>query len=302
MNFFLRSLLVVIAFVSTFEIVAQPDEDLLNLLGDSVIERDFTSATFKSTRVINLHSNEQAAAGEMDFRISHRFGFLNTGAYNLFGLDQALMRFGFEYGITDKLMVGVGRSNVNKAYDAFVKYKIIRQQTGKRNVPVSISYFGSMVCNTIEWPDPSAPNFFSSRLYYTHQILVARKFNEQFSMLLAPGVVHRNWVETFDEKNDVFNVGIGGRYRLTKRFAINGEYIYNLPNQLASQYVNSFSLGCDIETGGHVFQLHLTNSTSMTEPGFITESVGKWKKGGIHFGFNVSRIFNVHTPKKKIQE
>ena len=302
MNFFLRSLLVVIAFVSTFEIVAQPDEDLLNLLGDSVIERDFTSATFKSTRVINLHSNEQAAAGEMDFRISHRFGFLNTGAYNLFGLDQALMRFGFEYGITDKLMVGVGRSNVNKAYDAFVKYKIIRQQTGKRNVPVSISYFGSMVCNTIEWPDPSAPNFFSSRLFYTHQILVARKFNEQFSMLLAPGVVHRNWVETFDEKNDVFNVGIGGRYRLTKRFAINGEYIYNLPNQLASQYVNSFSLGCDIETGGHVFQLHLTNSTSMTEPGFITESVGKWKKGGIHFGFNVSRIFNVHTPKKKIQE
>ena len=302
MKISLRSVLLFFAIGTSLYTVAQPEEDLLSLIGDSVVERDFTSATFKSTRVINLHSNEQAAAGEMDFRISHRFGFLNTGAYNLYGLDQALMRFGFEYGITDKLMVGVGRSNVNKAYDAFAKYKIIRQQTGKRNVPVSVSYFGSIVCNTIEWPDPTAPNFFTSRLFYTHQLLVARKFNEQFSLLLAPGLVHRNWVETFDEKNDVFNVGIGGRYRITKRFAINGEYVYNLPNQLASQYVNSFSLGCDIETGGHVFQLHLTNSTSMTEPGFITESVGKWSKGGIHFGFNVSRIFNVHTPKKKLEE
>jgi hypothetical protein len=302
MKITLRSVLLFFAISISFYTVAQPEEDLLSLIGDSVVERDFTSATFKSTRVINLHSNEQAAAGEMDFRISHRFGFLNTGAYNLFGLDQALMRFGFEYGITDKLMVGIGRSNVNKAYDAFTKYKIIRQQTGKRNVPVSVSYFGSIVCNTIEWPDPTAPNFFTSRLFYTHQLLVARKFNEQLSLLIAPGLVHRNWVETFDEKNDVFNVGIGGRYRITKRFAINGEYVYNLPNQLAQQYVNSFSLGCDIETGGHVFQLHLTNSTSMTEPGFITESVGKWSKGGIHFGFNVSRIFNVHTPKKKLEE
>ncbi|MBM3448713.1 MAG: hypothetical protein FJX90_06365 [Bacteroidetes bacterium] len=302
MKISLRSVLLFFAIGTSLYTVAQPEEDLLSLIGDSVVERDFTSATFKSTRVINLHSNEQAAAGEMDFRISHRFGFLNTGAYNLFGMDQALMRFGFEYGITDKLMAGIGRSNVNKAYDAFAKYKIIRQQTGKRNVPVSVSYFGSIVCNTIKWPDPGAPNFFTSRLFYTHQLLIARKFNEQLSLLLAPGLVHRNWVETFDEKNDVFNVGIGGRYRITKRFAINGEYIYNLPNQLASQYANSFSLGCDIETGGHVFQLHLTNSTSMTEPGFITESVGKWSKGGIHFGFNVSRIFNVHTPKKKIEE
>ncbi|MFM7683546.1 MAG: DUF5777 family beta-barrel protein [Bacteroidota bacterium] len=278
---------------------AQPTEDLLSLIADSTVERDFTSATFKSTRVINLQSNEQVAAGELDFRISHRFGFLNTGAYNLFGLDQALMRLGFEYGITDKLMVGIGRSNVNKAYDAFLKYKILRQQTGKRNIPISISYFASTVCNTIEWQDPNAPNFFSSRLFYTHQLIATRKFNEQFSLLLAPTLVHRNWVETFDEKNDVFSLGIGGRYKLTKRFALNGEYIYVLPNQLAAGFVNSFSLGCDIETGGHVFQLHLTNSTSMTEPGFITENTGKWKNGGIHFGFNVSRVFNVYNPKKK---
>ncbi|MFM7769640.1 MAG: DUF5777 family beta-barrel protein [Bacteroidota bacterium] len=278
---------------------AQPTEDLLSLIADSTVERDFTSATFKSTRVINLQSNEQVAAGELDFRISHRFGFLNTGAYNLFGLDQALMRLGFEYGITDKLMVGIGRSNVNKAYDAFLKYKILRQQTGKRNIPISISYFASTVCNTIEWQDPNAPNFFSSRLFYTHQLIATRKFNEQFSLLLAPTLVHRNWVETFDEKNDVFSLGIGGRYKLTKRFALNGEYIYVLPNQLAVGFVNSFSLGCDIETGGHVFQLHLTNSTSMTEPGLITENTGKWKNGGIHFGFNVSRVFNVYNPKKK---
>jgi hypothetical protein len=303
-------LLLALLFFSQLAILAQPgdsiliptdEEDLLSLLGGDE-EQTYTTATFKTTRIINMHSVENAAAGVMDFRISHRFGFINTGAYDLFGLDQALMRIGFEYGITDRLMVGMGRSNVNKAYDSFLKYKILRQGSGKHNIPLSVSYFASAVCNTVKWADPNRDNYFSSRMQYTHQLLIARKFNNDLSLQLTPTLVHKNLVPTLQDKNDILAMGFGGRYKLTQRFSVNGEYIYVLPNQITSTFYNSLSLGVDIETGGHVFQLHLTNSTSMLEPGFITESVGQWKKGGIHFGFNVSRVFTVKDKREKPEE
>lgn len=303
-------LLLALLFFSQLVILAQPgdsilvktdEDDLLSLLGDDE-EQSYTSATFKTTRIINMHSVENAAAGVMDFRISHRFGFINTGAYDLFGLDQALMRIGLEYGVTSRLMVGFGRSNVNKAYDSFLKYKILRQGSGKRNIPVSVSYFASAVCNTVKWADPNRDNYFSSRMQYTHQLLIGRKFNNDLSLQLTPTLVHKNLVPTLQDKNDILAMGFGGRYKLTQRFSVNGEYIYVLPNQISSTFYNSLSLGVDIETGGHVFQLHLTNSTSMLEPGFITESVGQWKKGGIHFGFNVSRVFTVKEKREKPEE
>jgi hypothetical protein len=303
-------MLLALLFFSQLAILAQPgdslqvqssEEDLLSLLvGEE--DQTYTTATFKTTRVINLQSVENAAAGVMDFRISHRFGFINSGAYDLFGLDQALMRFGLEYGVTDRLMVGVGRSNVNKAYDSFLKYKILRQGSGKHNIPISMSYFGSAVCNTVKWSDPNRDNYFSSRMQYTHQLLIARKFNKDLSLQIAPTLVHKNLVPTLQDKNDILAMGFGGRYKLTQRFSVNGEYIYVLPNQITSTYYNSLSLGVDIETGGHVFQLHLTNSTSMLEPGFITESVGQWKNGGVHFGFNVSRVFTVVDKRAKPED
>ena len=303
-------LMLALLFFSQLVILAQPgdsilvktdEEDLLALLGGDE-EQSYTSATFKTTRIINMHSVENAAAGVMDFRISHRFGFINTGAYDLFGLDQALMRIGLEYGVTSRLMVGFGRSNVNKAYDSFLKYKILRQGSGKRNIPVSVSYFASAVCNTVKWADPNRDNYFSSRMQYTHQLLIGRKFNNDLSLQLTPTLVHKNLVPTLQDKNDILAMGFGGRYKLTQRFSVNGEYMYVLPNQITSTFYNSLSLGVDIETGGHVFQLHLTNSTSMLEPGFITESVGQWKKGGIHFGFNVSRVFTVKEKREKPEE
>jgi Membrane bound beta barrel domain (DUF5777) len=293
----LSALFVCLATLAYSQPTDPAEEDLLSLLGTSE-EVNYTTATFKTTRIINMHSVEQAAPGVLDFRINHRFGFLNGGPYEFFGLDQALMRLGFEYGITDRLMVGVGRSNVNKAFDAFAKFKILRQSTGGKNMPISLSYFTSIVCNSQKFADPNATNFFTDRLYYTHQLLIARKFNNELSLQLTPTFVHSNLVANSSLPNDVYAMGFGGRYKLTQRFAINGEYIYVLPNQLAAGFYNSLSAGVDIDTGGHIFQLQLTNSTSMVEPGFITQTVGQWKKGGIHFGFNVSRVFTVHTPKK----
>lgn len=277
----------------------QPDDgqDLLSLLGTEETT-DYTTATFKSTRVINMHSNEQAAGGVLDFRISHRFGYLNTGPSEFFGLDGATIRLGLEYGISDRIMVGFGRSSFNKTLDGFAKVKILRQSTGKRKMPVSLSAFTSMIVETAKWRYPERTNYFSSRLKYTYQLIVTRKFSEKLSLQLTPTVVHRNLVATLDEAHDVYALGAGGRYKLTRRTSVNAEYFYVPEGQLAPNYRNSLSLGFDIETGGHVFQLHFTNSTSMVEPGFITETVGDWTNGDIHFGFNVSRVFTIREKKK----
>ncbi len=293
-------LLILLAiFLSGITGHAQPEdgEDLLSLLEEEETT-DYATATFKSTRIINGHSVEQTSGGVLDFRISHRFGFLNTGPYEFFGLDGATIRLGLEYGITDWWMVGFGRSSFNKALDGFTKVKILRQSSGKRRMPISVSWFSSAVANMLKWKYPERENYLSSRFQYTHQLLIARKFNDRLSLQLTPTVVHRNLVETKAEAHDVYALGGGGRFKITKRTSFNAEYFYVLPDQIKSMYKNSLSLGFDIETGGHVFQLHVTNSTSMVEPGFVTETIGEWEEGDIHFGFNVSRVFTLKEKKK----
>lgn len=275
-------------------LTAQTDEDdLLALLGEEEVT-DYTYATFKANRIINLHSVENTAKGVLDIKISHRFGFLNGGISELFGLDQASIRIGADYGVTDRFMIGFGRSSFEKTYDGFLKYKILRQSSGRKTMPVTASFLASTAIKTVEFQNPDRENYFSSRMYYVFQGLIGRKFNESLSLQLSPTVVHRNLVRTSSESNDVYSLGIGGRLKLNKRTSFNAEYIYVLPDQLAPGYRNSFSIGFDIETGGHVFQLHLTNSTSMIEKGFITETIGNWFDGDIHFGFNVSRVFTVN--------
>ncbi len=273
--------------------IAQEDEEDLLALLDQEEVIDYTIATFKTNRIINLHSTENTSKGVLDIKISHRFGFISGGLYELFGIDQASIRIGGDYGVTDRFMIGAGRSSFEKTYDGFLKYKILKQSTGSKTMPLSASFFASTAVKTINFQNPDRENYLSSRFYYTFQLLLARKFSESLSIQLTPGVVHRNLVKTIEESNDVYHIGFGGRMKLNKRTSINLEYIYVLPNQLNPGYVNSLSVGFDIETGGHVFQLHFTNSTSMIEKGFITESIGQWEKGQIHFGFNVSRVFTL---------
>ncbi|MBK8054534.1 MAG: hypothetical protein IPK35_15035 [Saprospiraceae bacterium] len=273
-------------------------EDMLSLLGEDKTT-DYVNASFKTNRVINLHSLENTAGGVLDFKISHRFGTLNGGFYELFGLDNSSIRLGFEYGLSDLITVGVGRSSFEKAYDGFVKYKFLRQSTGEKNMPITAALLLTSSIQTLKWADPERENYFSSRLYYTTQLILGRKFSESFTFQLSPTMVHRNLFKTNTEKNDVYALGAGGRIKLSKRVALNAEYIYLLPDQVASDIKNSLSIGFDIETGGHVFQLHCSNSTSMIEKGFIAETANSWSDGGIHFGFNISRVFTLKRKKSE---
>ncbi|MEZ4827726.1 MAG: DUF5777 family beta-barrel protein [Bacteroidia bacterium] len=279
-------------------------DDLMDILDDMEGETtNYAFATFKTVRVVNAHSIELPAAGVLQLIISHRFGRINDGAYQFFGLDQANMRLGFEYGISRWLNVGVGRSNVNKTYDSFMKVKFFRQSSGKRVMPVSIVGVSGIQANTLNWADPDRTNYFSSRLSFSHQLLIARKFNEALSLQIMPTMIHRNLVATRAEDNDVFSIGAGGRVKITPSMSVNFEYFYilDLPgySYTANNYQNSLSLSFDIETGGHVFQLMFTNSRGMTENLFVAETTGEWANGDIYFGFNLARVFTVSDKHKK---
>lgn len=258
---------------------------------------DYVTATFKTTRLVNGQSIENVGKGVLDVKISHRFGTLNSGGYQLFGLDNATNRIGVDYGITSRLMVGIGRSSFEKQYDAFGKFRILRQSTGRVNMPVSVSYAATVMLKTLNTTDTFKTHY-TDKLFFAHQLIIARKFGDYFSLQVAPTMVHYNIVPTHTLPNDLYSVGVGGRLRLSKRINLTAEYYYQLPGYQLPGTVNSLSLGFDIETGGHVFQFHVSNSTGMTERAFIHETTDKWGDGGIHLGFNISRVFTIVKPKQ----
>jgi hypothetical protein len=263
----------------------------------------YAEATFKTSRLIDGHTVETTQGGVLDLKISHRFGQLNDGFYNMFGLDVASIRIGMDYGLTNRLTVGGGRSSFEKQYDLFLKYRLLRQSEGKRNMPVSLTLLASAMLQTdtaslkIEKKISVKPKF-SDKLSYAYQVLIARKFNSNFSLQIAPTMVHENLVDSSFNSNDIFAIGGGARFKLTQRSSINIEYYYVLPGTKLPGTYNTLSIGYEIETGGHVFQIHLSNSTGMTERTFVAENPGKWSDGDIHIGFNISRVFTIRKPKE----
>lgn len=259
--------------------------------------KDIVTAVFKSSRIVNGQSIENVGNGVLDLKILHRFGNISQGAYNLFGLDQASMRIGLDYGVNNRLMIGVGRSTFEKQYDGFFKYKLIQQQTGLREIPVSVSLASTVIYKSLK-DDPTAAylSYVSDKFSFAHQIIIARKFNDYFSLQLTPTLVHYNLVANSTMPNDFKSLGISFRQRITKRLNFTTEYFYRV-NKIDG-YNDPLTFGLDIETGGHVFQLHVTNATGMTERTFINETAGSWANGDVRFGFNITRAFTLKKPKE----
>lgn len=276
------------------------ENDLENMLDEdnSNTKKEYTTATFKATRIVNGHSIENVKQGVLDFRIAHRFGSLDGGASSFFGLDGAVTALCFDYGVTDWLMVGLERSTYEKEYEGYAKARILRQTDGK-GMPVSLSYFGAVSVESM--PAPTLPAgqewLFTNRMFYVNQLLIARKFSKSISLQLTPTHIHYNLVPTTAESNNTIALGIGGRVKVSNRVSFNAEYYYRIPGTERAGYHNAVSAGVDIETGGHVFQLILTNCATITERAFIGQTVDDFFKGKIHFGFNISRVFTIVKPK-----
>jgi hypothetical protein len=273
-------------------------QNLMDILLQEAPEEDpYVYSTFNGTRIINGHSIENRKEGILEFFISHRFGKISGGVDELFGLDQSNIRMALEYGLTDNIMLGLGRSSFEKTYDGFVKYKFLNQRVGEKPIPVSVSLFGSIARKTLKDYQPENKPSFEDRLFYTSQLLIARKFNEKFSLQITPTYIHRNSVRIAEDPHDIFALGAGMRFKVTQRISINSEYFYTANPLKSVDTKNAFAIALDIETGGHVFQLMFSNANTMIEKAFITETTSDFFKGDIHFGFNISRAFHLKQHK-----
>jgi len=281
-------------------VVAQ-DTTLLSQVGDSLTNSTKpmpVTGTFKGIYLIQLQTNETIAAGALNFEIQHRFGQLNSGAYQFFGLDNATLRLGLDYGITDWWTVGIGRSSYLKTFDGYTKFKLWRQQDGGGGMPISVTLMGTISNYTQNFPDETYLNA-NYRTGYATQLILARKF-KFFSLELVPSYIRNNLVPTVADKNDMVALSGGARVRITKRMSLDGEYNYLFPNQVVSTKVyNALSFAWEMETGGHVFQLVFTNAQSMVPTQFISGTTSSWGNGGIYFGFNIARNFNLTSHAKK---
>ena len=281
-------------FLTAFLILASlqlSSQDLLDILElEAPVTENIVSATFKGTRIVNGHSIENRKNKELEFIISHRFGRVNTGFEELFGLDQANIRFALEYGLTDDLTAGLGRSSFEKTYDGYLKYSLLKQKTGANAFPFAVSLFGSIAAKS-QKAIAGNERTFAESLFYVGQVLIAKKVNSSLSIQVTPTYVHRNLATIAADPHDIFALGFGTRVKLSKRVSLNAEYYQQFQNLTSINARNSLAFGVDIETGGHVFQIILSNAITMVEKSFITETTGNFFGGDIHLGFNLSRTF-----------
>lgn len=263
-------------------------DDLLSEIS-SEVEEDYKSAAFKGLKIVNFESTKMVSANETYFVVSHRFGSIETGFKDFFGLDQAVTRLNLIYGISDGINIGVSRSSFRKIYESSLKMRLIREKKG--GFPFTVVSSNNILINT-SLDDQILPGLkFKNRLGYTMQLLLSKKFNKAFSLQLMPTFFHDNYVDIDEQHNSQYVIGIGGRHKLTKRWSINLDYGLHMNRAEDSPFVNPLSVGFDLETGGHVFQLHFTNAQPMNTNGFLGQATGDWGKGDIFFGFNLSRVF-----------
>ncbi|HPI54150.1 MAG TPA: DUF5777 family beta-barrel protein [Chitinophagaceae bacterium] len=269
-------------------------DDIMDLLLKDEKDKkpQFISNAFKSSRVIQGHSMEMIGEGVLDFRLLHRFGMIKDGWRNMFGLDQASMRLGFDYGLSKNLTIGIGRTNYLKEWDAFVKWRLVHQRKNYQAIPFSVLWISGMTLNTTPFASGRI-NYFTSKLGFYHQCIIGRKFSKHFTLQVSPTLVHLNLVELKSDKNDMFALGVGSRIRLTNRTSLVLDTHPILYGARSNYHQWPLSIGLDIETGGHVFQLHVSNARGMNERAFIAETFQTWSKGEIQFGFNMSRVFTI---------
>jgi hypothetical protein len=299
-------------FAITFLAYSQDDlSDIVNNNSDQNV-KEYATATFKAFKIINAQTNETAKKRNLHFNIAHRFGDVggpSGGIHSFFGLDGAPdIRWSFDYGVTDRLQLGVGRSKgiepYKELYDGNIKYRLLRQTTNG-SMPLSITMYGvAGITGRKSSTDSTAVTYyegnFSYRMSYVTQAIIARKFSSSFSMELIPSWCHRNYVE-FEDENDLFSIGAGARMKVSKRFAIIADYFHTFGNYRANStgtdgskiYYDPLSIGVEIETGGHVFALTFTNATGILENSFIPETQSNWADGEFRWGFNITRNFTI---------
>jgi hypothetical protein len=279
-----RTLLIVL-----FPFLAFSQDSLLDEIDTDSLENQKTIAVFKGLKIVNFESTKLVAKNEFTFVVAHRFGSIENGFDTFFGLDDAVTRLNFIYGISDAFNISVSRSSYQKIYESAIKYRLVSQHDN--GFPFTIVGYNSILVNTALEKNNLPKLEFKHRLGYTVQLLASRKINHNLSLEIAPTFFHDNFVQFDEQDNSQFALGFGGRYKLASRWSLNIDYGWHLNRASNSPFKNPLSIGVDLETGGHVFQMHFTNAQPMNTNGFLGQSTGDWSDGNIYFGFNLSRVF-----------
>lgn len=279
----------ILAFLICLPLASNAQDDLLDELEVDETESQYVESAFKGLKVVNFESTKLVAKNDLTFIVAHRFGSLENGIDTFFGLDDSVTRLNFVYGFTDWLNVGASRSSFNAIYELSFKYSLARQK--KQGFPVNIVGYNSITVNTNLDSDNLPGLEFDNRLGYVSQLLISRKFNKNLSLQLAPTFIHEGLVSLDSQDNSQYVIGFGGRYKFTKRWSFNADYGLHLNRADASQARNALSLGFDLETGGHVFQLTFTNARPINAVGFLNQANGNFFEGDVFFGFNLNRTF-----------
>lgn len=284
---------ILISVLIVFPLIGYGQEDSLLKELDSLSENEqiFELPAFKALQIGNLQSTKVVSKRDLYLVVAHRFGYLKNGITDFFGLDQANTKIQLLYGIKKNLQLGVSRDSYQKTYSGTAKYRLLKQSN---KLPLNVSLYGSIDVNS-QLKKSVYPGLKQlDRFSYTAQMLAARRFSEKLSLQIAPIFVRHNLQDLNYTKEQTHNqvlLGTGGRYKLSNRFSVNFDYVYNFTRNKNSLYQNPLTIGVDIETGGHVFQLLITNSRASNDSSFLTETLGDWSKGQISFGFNIVRVF-----------
>lgn len=262
-------------------------DDLLKEIDTASAQKSVVESAFKGLKIVNIESTKLAAKGDLYFIVAHRFGSIKDGFEGAYGLDNAVTQLKFLYGLTDWFTISGARSEL--AYDFSGKYLLKSQETN--GFPVAIAGFTSLAFNNTLKESNYPKMKFEDRLIYVAQLLVSRKFNKNLSLELAPTFFHENFVIDDNQDNSQYAIGIGGRYKFAKRWSVNIDYAAHLNRSSTSSFKNPLSIGVDLETGGHVFQMHFSSSQGIHEAGFLGNTTGDWTTGDIFFGFNLLRVF-----------
>jgi hypothetical protein len=278
---------ILIFLLLPFSVFSQ--DDLLSEIDNDSLDPGYATAAFKGLKIVNFESTKLVAKKELTFVVAHRFGSLERGLDNFFGLDEAVTRLNFVYGLTDGINISASRSSYQKIYNLAIKYRLLRQEDG--GFPFTVVGLNEININTALDKDNLPLLEFNNRLGYTTQLLISRKVNKNLSLEIAPTFFHDNYVMIDEQDNSQFAVGLGGRYKLGPRWSLNMDYGLHLNRADNSPFKNPLSIGIDLETGGHVFQMHFTNAQPMNTNGFLGQGSGDWSDGDFYFGFNLSRNF-----------
>ena len=270
-------------------IFAFGQNSLLNeITAESDYENTFEMPAFKAMKVVNNQSTKLAGKGDLYLYVGHRFGAVRGGISSLFGLDYANTKIEMLYGLFNEVQVGFSRESFKKTYNLHVKYGIKRQTN---NFPVSIVGYNSINLDT-SLDENVYPNLnYNERYVYISQLLISRRFSDKFSLQLSPSVIKHNFLTTQAETDYNYVLNTGSRLKISKRSSFNIDYSYHLNRLKNSSEKNVLSLGIDMETGGHVFQLLFSNTQASDEAGVLTGAEGDWLKGDVYFGFNILRVF-----------